>query len=208
MKIKSIATLCKNVERIHIIDITEDEEIRQWIGDGHAMYPIIGLPYIYKEAVHTMFELSEKQKNTFAFFKGAPLSSINFDDTDYSEKRVESESISIATGKRILKPVMTSKGVRFFDAKYLAPLTEIYSTMDLFERTTPDGQVYFAAKSGFLTYGIIMPYDIIDERFVETMELIAKQSRKELIRKESKNAKAAESLERLEVIDRETGEIT
>ena len=102
----------------------------------------------------------------------------------------------------------------FIDSKYLSPLSDVISMVELFERTTSGGKPYIAAKVGFLLYGIIMPYDAINETFVKVIERMGHECRlafekKERERVESINNEPQQQAIKIEgcPVDPVTGEI-
>jgi hypothetical protein len=60
--------------------------------------------------------------------------------------------------------------------------------LELFERRTEDGGVYFVAKTGLLVAGVIMPLNIVEERLVEDMETLAERCRAALALKVEREA--------------------
>ena len=58
MKIKSIAAICKKNKNIAIFERYSDDGdiLTQYIGDGSAVYPVVGLPQLNKESLLTIFD--------------------------------------------------------------------------------------------------------------------------------------------------------
>lgn len=56
MKIKSIAAICKKNKNIAIFERYSDDGdiLTQYIGDGSAVYPVVGLPQLDKESLMTL----------------------------------------------------------------------------------------------------------------------------------------------------------
>lgn len=97
MKIKSIAAICKKNKNIAIFERYSDDGdiLTQYIGDGSAVYPVIGLPPLDAESLLTIFDVPEKDRdNYFVKTLGIPAG-ISFEDTDATERQVEREGISI-----------------------------------------------------------------------------------------------------------------
>ena len=72
MKIKKIEKLCKEAGRIYLYDepgtVDEetgelDEPTRQWMGDGNAVYPLDGMPYLAEREVCAIFDIDEKKRD-------------------------------------------------------------------------------------------------------------------------------------------------
>ena len=57
------------------------------------------------------------------------------------------------------------------------PFADADGGYELYERIDAFGRVYIAVKSGFLLLGIISPYDLINEEFVNTLKSLLDLSR-------------------------------
>ncbi|WP_317399670.1 hypothetical protein [Anaerotruncus colihominis] len=71
---------------------------------------------------------------------------------------------------RVLQPLHTAQGLQFIDTKYLEPLAEYKDMLALYERTDTSGQTYIAAKNGLILVAVIMPFDAINEKFVQQLQ--------------------------------------
>lgn len=123
MKIKSIAAICKKNKNIAIFErySNDGDILTQYIGDGSAVYPVVGLPQLDKESLLTIFDVPEKDRdNYFVKTLGVPAG-ISFEDTDETERHVEREGISIIYSGRTLKPIRTTRGLVFIESRYLRP---------------------------------------------------------------------------------------
>lgn len=164
MKIKSIAAICKKNKNIAIFERYSDDGdiLTQYIGDGSAVYPVIGLPPLDAESLLTIFDVPEKDRdNYFVKTLGIPAG-ISFEDTDATERQVEREGISIIYSGRTLKPIHTTRGLVFIESRYLAPVADVLDVLELYERRTTDGAPYIVAKAGFLLQAVIMPYNTFE----------------------------------------------
>lgn len=67
MKIKSIAAICKKNKNIAIFERYSDDGdiLTQYIGDGSAVYPVIGLPPLDAESLLTIFDVPEKDRDNY-----------------------------------------------------------------------------------------------------------------------------------------------
>ena len=105
---------------------------------------------------------------------------INADDTDPSERVLSDDDFSIIYGGAELQPLKTRSGIIFIQRKYLAPLEDVLDMIQLYERVTPDGQSYIAAKAGLLIAAVIFPYKVVNEKFVTRLEEITRECRRVL----------------------------
>lgn len=136
MKIKSIAAICKKNKNIAIFERYSDDGdiLTQYIGDGSAVYPVVGLPQLDKESLLTIFDVPEKDRdNYFVKTLGVPVG-ISFEDTDETERHVEREGISIIYSGRTLKPIRTTRGLIFIESRYLSPVADVLDVLELYER--------------------------------------------------------------------------
>lgn len=67
MKIKSIAAICKKNKNIAIFERYSDDGdiLTQYIGDGSAVYPVVGLPPLDAESLLTIFDVPEKDRDNY-----------------------------------------------------------------------------------------------------------------------------------------------
>lgn len=141
MKIKSIAAICKKNKNIAIFERYSDDGdiLTQYIGDGSAVYPVIGLPPLDAKSLLTIFDVPEKDRdNYFVKTLGIPAG-ISFEDTDATERQVEREGISIIYSGRTLKPIHTTRGLVFIESRYLAPVADVLDVLELYERRKRTG---------------------------------------------------------------------
>ena len=65
MKIKSIAAICKKNKNIAIFERYSDDGdiLTQYIGDGSAVYPVIGLPPLDAISIHALLAESDTRRD-------------------------------------------------------------------------------------------------------------------------------------------------
>lgn len=215
MKIKSIAAICKKNKNIAIFERYSDDGdiLTQYIGDGSAVYPVVGLPRLDKESLLTIFDVPEKDRdNYFVKTLGVPAG-ISFEDTDETERHVEREGISIIYSGRTLKPIRTTRGLVFIESRYLSPVADVLDVLELYERRTAEGTPYIVAKAGFLLQAVIMPYDVINQQFVESLQDLTRECEFSLSEKERREREARDRFTFTEPeqcslnVDPDTGEV-
>lgn len=183
MKLKKVAALCgqKGVFILFNQVDSDGEVVCQWLSDGIAAYPMAGLPYMDTDNICAMFDISEKKQEKLAFrHKNAP-ESINWDDTDPSERQLGDPKLCVRYECRELLPLRTSEGIVFIQEKYLAPLDNL-DYMRLYERRSTGG-VYIVAKVGMMIQAVIMPMDVVNEGFVDQMDDLTDMCRAALVKK-------------------------
>lgn len=198
MKIKSIAAICKKNKNIAIFERYSDDGdiLTQYIGDGSAVYPVVGLPQLDKESLLTIFDVPEKDRdNYFVKTLGVPVG-ISFEDTDETERHVEREGISIIYSGRTLKPIRTTRGLIFIESRYLSPVADVLDVLELYERRTAEGAPY-----------------IINQQFVESLQSLTRECEFSLSEKERREREARDRFTFTEPeqcslnVDPDTGEV-
>lgn len=169
MEIKKIIGLCKKSNVLHLIE----QDGVQWLSDGFGMYPLFDLPRFDEETICRTFDISEKKAAKMAIrYDLMPPASLCLDNE--TEDEVMCEFDDELFGGVI--PVQTSQGVMFIRRDHLSPFNDTaQDTLHLFERHSTTGTTYFAVKIGFMLAGIVMPYNCINDRFVEKIERICEQ---------------------------------
>ena len=196
MKLKTLAALCKREGAFCLYDrVNEDGEVKeQWLGTAAAAFPLSGIPRLTEENLCTLFDITEKQRNSIFFRHHQLPVSLNFDDTDEGEEMLERGSLTMNYHGRTIRPLFTSSGLEFIDTDHLEPLADVSDTLEIFERRTADGGIYFAAKTGLLLVGVIMHLNIIEDGFVEHLEMLARQCRTSLNRDKARAAEREKKL--------------
>ena len=138
---------------------------------------------------------------------------ISFEDSDATERQVEREGISIVYSGRTLKPIRTTRGLVFIESRYLSPVADVLDVLELYERRTAEGAPYIVAKAGFLLQAVIMPYDVINQQFVESLQDLTRECEFSLSEKERREREARDRFTFTEPeqcslnVDPDTGEV-
>ena len=156
-----------------------------------------------------MFDISAKQQEKIIFRHQRAPEGINLSDTDPTEHRIDEESLSLVYDGGVLKPLQTRNGISFIQNKYLSPLEDVIDMVQLYERETPQGMTYIVAKTGLFVAAVIMPYSVINDKFVYQLSELAQQCRRALeVQKMARPAaEPADETQYRISIDESTGEI-
>ena len=144
MKIKQIESILKCTKYITLYDAGKF----QWVSDGVASYPLYNMPWLDEESLFTMLDVPKDSRNKYIFrhfdLENVPL---NFVDIVSDEKVLERNMMTLNITGRTIEPLKTSKGIVFLDVKYLKPFADEQS----------------------VELGIIMPFDPLNDTFVELL---------------------------------------
>lgn len=180
MKLKKIEKLCKSAGNVilcdeeAVVDESEDDvtvaPIRQWMGDGGALYPLDGVPYLNEEAVYAIFDVNAKQaeKLRVSYYEQLPAD-LCFTDFCAGEELLEPVKLTMSLGGVALHLLRDSAGALLvIKDEYRAPFDN-WKDCECYKRVTERGTAYVAVKSGCVLRGVIMQYNCIDADFVEAL---------------------------------------
>lgn len=185
MKLKKAVGLCMQAGSLNLFNhTTEEGEITQWLSDGRACYPLLGIPYLDEETVCTVFDIPEKKQEKMMIRCQDWPASLRVDDYNNADRMVDPMALSINYGGYTVVPMLTrGGGITYIQKKYLAPLEDAADVLIYCERVDSNGQRYIAVFNGLLIAAIIYPYDIICDDFMEKAETIVRLTDKELRQK-------------------------
>lgn len=210
MKFKVIGNICKKKKTAIIFDrVTVNsagmEVCQQYISDGSAIYPVIGLPYINEETLLTMWDIPEKQRDGWTVRTLPAPDCIDFRDTIAADSQVRETDFVLYQNQSKLRAIATSRGIVFIDLGYLAPLVDSFDVMQMYERINDAGQLYIVVTAGLWLQAIIFPYKLIDKDFIEKLDYILNECETSL---KWQNSAKEEDLSQLQLkVDQETGEV-
>ena len=167
MIFKNMTALCRQNKMIWLYG---DPAEVQWVSEGHAMYPLYGMPGMTSEVLARVFDVADKDRAKYSIRHETELPTLfNYEDVALNETQLRPEPYIIHRYDEVLCPVRTSKGLMFYDPGLLKPLRDLQETMEIYERETPKGQIYFAVKSGFLLQGILLPYHTDSKKLLDEL---------------------------------------
>lgn len=162
MKIKSAVSICLRNEALCLWDETVGEtgEVRQWIGDGSALYLLEGMPYLDENTIFPVFDITGKKQEKLYFKKEAFPATVDPGDRRGGEMEATPEALSINYGGNTYIPYTAAGGkCVYINREYMAPFADKREGLALVIRETEGGTPYLVVMFGLLTIGIIMPFD-------------------------------------------------
>lgn len=171
MKTKKIIDLCKKAGCLILIN--EKRNNNQWVSDGYAIYPLLGLPIFSLEQLCLTYDIDEKKKDKMQLKVWDELpNSFDFrDNCEDTEEPVNGIDFGFAFEDSSALPLNTKDGISFMDKKYLTPLSDVRDNLRIFTRYDEIGRMYFVLKVGYMLYGIVTPMkNIINDRFIAELE--------------------------------------
>ena len=183
MKIKKIEKLCKDAGYIFLYDELGscNEETgeregppRQWMGDGYAVYPLDGMPYLAEREVCAIFDIDEKKRDKIVInhFENLP-EFVSLADQMETDEPLEEIRFQMSLGDDELA-LFRDEGGRLvvIKAEYKKPIDN-WKECQCFKRVSADGKPFVAVMSGCILRGLIGTYRI-NEQLVETLGVVYK----------------------------------
>ncbi len=151
MKIQKIIDLCKKSGELYITDV----QGVQWVGNGQAVYPLIGLPEFTPETICETFGLSEdvRSKMILNTKEVEVFGGIDFSDLNGKEEIAEILRIGISYGGAHLMALKCDDTIYFLKRTYLTPFE---GEVELWKRQTGNIE-YLVIATGMLVMGIVLP---------------------------------------------------
>lgn len=123
-----------------------------------------------------MFDITEKKREKLIMREMDAPDTMNWEDTAPLERQLDDPKLCVRYDGRDLLPLETTAGVTFIQEKYLLPLDGL-EYMRLYERQSTSGGLYIVAKIGMILQAVIMPMDLPDKDFMETLNDLTSQCR-------------------------------
>lgn len=186
MKIKKIVDICR---REGVARIYEDARGIQWLSCGYACYPLYEVPELSEDEFFTIFDFTEKQRKETIFERAEFPKNLSTSDVYPDELLCGKLSPNIPFGSKMLIPFKTTSGIKFLDSEYLAPFAGEINNIDVYERISVKGEPYFVVKIGMCLRAIIMPFNAVNQSFVDDIGKIYSLCKSALYNKAAEEAR-------------------
>lgn len=154
MKLKEISKLCKATGRV----IMSEVRGTQWIGNGNASFPMLGMPELDEETVFSCLDYDEKTKEKMQV-NILPLAAFNLRD-EYADgdKELTSVILRFVYEGHTIDAWRTKEGeITFLDAAVTKPLIKDDDQTVLILRQTSENMPYVVGKGGLFVNSLILP---------------------------------------------------
>lgn len=175
MKLKAVEKLCKKRGVVYlfdeVIETVDDENTppRQWMGDGAAVYPLDGLPYLDESSICAIFDIDSKKlaKMTVTHQPSLP-EGMDFTDHHREDDPLEKLDLQMSLGGNALYLFRDGAGsLVMIKAAYSKPF-EAWDECECYKREDGAGRPYVVVMSGCILRGLIYPYKV-GETLMETL---------------------------------------
>lgn len=157
MKIKKIAQICAGQKTIYVHNQScKGDLVRQWVGDGVAMYPLDDLPYMDDDALMVLFDVPPDKLDSWRVREVGLGSLVSLDDIDPDEVDILPYDLTVNNGRTLMPFDGGARGTLWIQQRYLAPTDDI-DIVRYCARPTMGGGRVIAVKRGLVLMGIIMP---------------------------------------------------
>lgn len=192
MKIKALAALCKAAGKVAFIFKENDMDgkfVRQYISEGHAIYPADDLPEMNEELLLT-----------------------NFDPYAEGEEPLEDSKLNFQWLGRYYKILFSVDRTVFIDPKLIKPTDDVKEDREYYLRRVGNKD-YVIVKYGFIVQAVILAENLISDAFMKEFSRLFSRCRTELAlsnmeaMRQEMEAEAQEDIPGQQDFDPETGEI-
>lgn len=171
MNLEKVINICKKAKRFVVF---RQNPKTQWLGDDVAAYLVTNSPKFTPEYLTASASLKPQDVESTVFKNTDFPDAFETSDNTVVEIPVELSEITINFSDGEYTPVFTTKGVRFVKTVYFEPFSK--EDIEIFERLTAEGQMYFVIKVGMFVNAIIIAQDnYLDTETVAQFETIAKK---------------------------------
>ena len=166
MKLKSIASLCKNRKMVYIYSGSGC----QYIGQGCACWLVPGTLEVSKGNVLTIFDIPEDKQADWMVQEESLLGLMA--DVLQGEEQAEIYPFDLDCYDSTYRLLKDADGIAVIDTQYLAPLAGIKQGLQYYIRRTGSGQEVVAVKTGFELLALITASnaEIIKDAFLDNLQ--------------------------------------
>lgn len=152
MKYKKIASFIKKRKYVSI----HTKKNEQWISDGSAAYPIIGMHVMSEDEILRFLDFQPNDNITVTNWTAE---AINLSDTDDEETYIEKLGPSLIIGDTVYTTFYIELGALLVKEAYITPCYSHYGEGELsfWLRFTLKGTPYIAVKKGLILLAAILP---------------------------------------------------
>lgn len=148
-----------------------------WLGARAAMYRADGLPEVHgKEQAAAILSLSEKKLDQMLFREIDLVeepSELCLADGTNEEMPAQDVEMQACKDGRTYKALVAEDGeLLFYDERYLDPLADDFKDGNykvLTVRRMGNGTPYIAVKNGLELLALVLPVQLLDEKYMETL---------------------------------------
>ncbi len=177
MKIKKVAALCRKSKRFHLWNQRNQkgEIIRQWLGDGCAMYALNGAPVLDETSLCALFDISEADRGKMEIRLGDVSAGINLGDSVLGEKPVERDYPDILYEDALLHCMESDGSLLLVDSRYLSPLDDMPERYIFGQEVGAAHMPYVVVKVGLLVRAMISTFEIRNRDYFVQLEELARK---------------------------------
>lgn len=181
MKLKKLAALCSRAGMYKLYNqVRASGEVEvQWLGDGEALYPLYGLPYVTEMELYRMLDVPDKKQDEIMFAQDDLPEWMDVRDVCAGEQRVVESGVVIRVNGAEMLPLRWEDKLIYISRRHLDPVSDA-AELDLYVRMGRKGQQYVVVKDGLQLVGIIMPPNCVTTQFADTMAELANMTRRTL----------------------------
>ncbi len=199
MKLKDISAILRAGRTIIIFEGKDC----QWLGDGCCAYPMYGLPRMEEFNLSVLLDIPDKHWERYNV-RDAEMP-IDESDNVPDEYQLTDIGVSVSYKETVAIPLIGKRNLFYIQPKYLKPFRD-GGSYSYYARTTKDGRCVIAVKEGFILRGLISPYDLVSDDYIDKLNTVCSLSLDILSRKREEKQRSIEVKNFMNMTFAESGE--
>lgn len=200
MKLKSVATLCKERKMVSLYF----GKSGQYIGNETAFYLVPEKLELEQDNVLIIFDIPKDKQNCWMVEESPLPKNISIADVLEGEEQALIYPFDIYCHENTYRIIKDQEGIAVINTKYLAPLTDNEIELSYYIRRSVEGREYIAIKSGLMLQAVIAAsnLNLLDQNFLDNLRDLQREC-SQWINQHRENERDRMQLH----IDPETGEV-
>lgn len=200
MKLKSVATLCKERKMVSLYS----GKSGQYIGNETAFYLVPEKLELDQDNVLIIFDIPKDKQSCWMVEETSLPENISTADVLEGEEQAVIYQFDVCCYENTYRIIKDQEGIAVINTKYLAPLTDNEIELSYYIRRSVEGQEYIAVKSGLMLQAVITAsnLNLFDQNFLDNLRDLQRECSRWI------NQHRENDCDRMPLyIDPETGEV-
>lgn len=200
MKLKSVATLCKERKMVSLYS----GKSGQYIGNETAFYLVPEKLELDQDNVLIIFDIPKDKQSCWMVEETSLPENISTADVLEGEEQAVIYQFDVCCYENTYRIIKDQEGIAVINTKYLAPLTDNEIELSYYIRRSVEGQEYIAVKSGLMLQAVITAsnLNLFDQNFLDNLRDLQRECSRWISLHKERDSDEAQLY-----IDPETGEV-
>lgn len=167
MKLKSVATLCKERKMVSLYF----GKSGQYIGNETAFYLVPEKLELDQDNVLIIFDIPKDKQSCWMVEETSLPENISMADVLEGEEQARIYPFDVCCYENTYRIIKDQEGIAAINTKYLAPLTDNEIELSYYIRRNVEGREYIAVKTGLMLQAVITAsnLNLFDQNFLDNL---------------------------------------